>query len=63
MNGWWIFVTADVTALPAAAPWAQSGSRISIVPADTPAAVFRKVRRDRWELCFRFIVTSLDGQE
>jgi hypothetical protein len=49
--------------LPAGAPWAQSGSRISIVPAETPAAVFRKVRRDRCELFFRVIVTSLDGQE
>ena len=63
MNGWWIFGSADAAALPVGAPWAQSGSRISIVPAETPAAVFRKVRRDSRELCVRLMVTSLDGQE
>src|SRR5262245_47787514 len=57
MNGWWIFESADVAALPAAAPWAQRGSRISIAPAEAPAAVFRKMRRDRCESFFRLIVT------
>ena len=31
--------------------------------AETPAAVFRNVRRDRGEWFFRLIVTSRDGQE
>jgi hypothetical protein len=46
MNGWWIFVSADVAALRAGAPWAHSGSRMSIAPAETPAAVLRKARRE-----------------
>jgi hypothetical protein len=63
MYGWWIFGNADAAALAADAPWAHAGSRISTAPAEAPAAVFRKLRRDGCESFFRLIVTSLDGQQ
>jgi hypothetical protein len=55
MNGWWIFGKAGVL-VPAAGRCAKSCPRVSIVPADTPAAALRNVR-----LFVRLILTSLDA--
>src|SRR5262245_53581909 len=56
MNGWLIFAIA--LTLDAGAPAAaQSGWRTSIAPAEAPAAVFRKLRRES-SRCLRVIAIA-----